>query len=117
MPLLNTKERDWLARKSFLSYYNRTWIVWRNKQPYLDLARGLYSVVKVRRSLRGLPPPDEQRFYPVLFQSLINFRPFKKLVKTKFIYNTSQSILGKLPIVAGYFAKLIIDKDWKEITK
>jgi hypothetical protein len=61
---------------------------------------------------RGLAPPDERRFHAWLFDGLLRFQPFEKVVNYKFPYNPR----AMLPVVANLFAKLIIDEDWPTIT-
>ena len=120
MALLSTQERDWLARKSFINYYNRNWGLWRNKAPYVSLARNLYITDKTISGLRGVPLPSQQSFHASLVRGLITFRTFEKLVNRKFPYdpNDPKSVgpVQMITVVAWLFAKLIIDEDWAVIT-
>lgn len=111
MALLSPLEKKWLDDYSFTKYYGRRWPR-RNKEPYMDLARALFTVAMDQMKKHGRPAPDQVRLYEWLSKALLMCRPFLKVVNYKFPYNAAML----LPKAAERFAKLIIDEDWSNIT-
>src|SRR5258706_9165722 len=113
MGLLTISEKSWLDKYTFISYYRKKWPWRENKEPYIDLAKRLYSIVRHAAAANKLPAPDEHVFYPMLYRGMLGFPPFKKLIASTFPYNRQKSAIMN---TARLFAKLIIDEDWAVIT-
>jgi len=89
MPLLSPLEKKWLDTYNFTKYYHRAWFKRRNKEPYIDLARALFTVARDQMKQHGHPAPDQVRLYEWLSKALLMYRPFLKVVNYKFPSNAA----------------------------
>jgi DNA polymerase III epsilon subunit-like protein len=121
MALLSTAGRDWLDQENFITYYNRKWIFWANKTPYINLAKQLYNIEVGKNALYApnLPPPTSQQLHVPLSGALLTFRTFTRLINKKYPYdpnNPKVKPISMAMLAASLFAMLIIDEDWAAIT-